>query len=138
MAPILIGLSAPVIVYSMTSAASGAHVRFLLIALMSALLVVATVMFAASLLLEGNLTSIEIDETRHCVDLIYTSALSTRRKSIPFEAIAALRLTFQYDDDGYRYAAPELVLRDGDRQLLPLAMDEQEIRAIRSTIGLVT
>jgi hypothetical protein len=137
-APILIGLSAPVIAFSLLSPQFVAHGRFLLIALMTALLLVATLMFVASLLLDGPLTSVVVDPERRSLVLVHTSPVASKYRAVPFGDIAALRLTYQYDDDGYRYAAPELVLRDGERQLLAIAMSEGEVRAIRAAIGLVT
>jgi hypothetical protein len=136
-APILIGLAAPVIVLSLMSPAFLAHARFLILALLCGLFLVATVLFAMSLLLHGPLSALSIDTEGRAIELVYSGMFANKGVQIPFSDIASLKLTTHYDDDGYRFAAPELVLRNGSRMLLPIAASEMELQAARRLIGLV-
>lgn len=136
-APILIGLASPVIVFSLTSPAFLAHARFMILSLLCGLFIVATILFAMSLLVHGPLSALAIDTEHHSLELVYSGAFANKGVQISFKDISALRLTTQYDDDGYRYTAPELVLRSGSRMLLPIAATEAELKAARKLIGLV-
>lgn len=137
-APVLLGLAAPVIVFSLASPAFLIHARFLIFVLLGALFLAATVLFAISLLSDGPLSTIIVDRDQRRLDLVHSGAVATKSRSINFADIALLRLTTQYDDDGYRFSAPELVLRDGTKMQLPIAMTEAEVKATRAAIGLVT
>ena len=136
LSPILLGLAAPMLVIGVVDPSIIQHGRVIIFALLAPMLMVATVLFAASLLWPGDVTAIIVDSKARKVEFVQSGVLATSSVEVHFDQIAALGLASRFDDDGYPFSQPEIQLRDGQRMALPAGSTKESIEAARRVLGL--
>ena len=135
LSPILLGLSAPMLVIAVIDPSIIQHGRTILFALLASMLMVATVLFAASLLWPGDVTAIIVDAKARKVEFVQSGLLATSTVEVHFDQIAAIGLASRFDDDGYPFSQPEIQLRDGQRVALPEGSTTESIAAAKRVLG---
>jgi hypothetical protein len=135
LSPILLGLSAPMLVIGVIDPAIIQHGRAIIFALLASMLMVTTVLFAASLLWPGDVTAIIVDAKARKVEFVQSGLLATSTVEVHFDQIAAIGLASRFDDDGYPFSQPEIQLRDGQRVALPEGSTAETIAAARRALG---
>ncbi len=136
LSPILLGLAAPMMVIGVIDPSIIQHGRVIIFALLASMLMVATCLFAASLLWPGDVTAIIVDAKARKVEFVQSGVLATSSVEVHFDQIAALGLASRFDDDGYPFSQPEIQLRDGQRVALPAGSTKESIEAARRVLGL--
>ena len=136
LSPILLGLATPMMVIGIIDPAIIQHGRVIIFALLASMLLVATLLFAASLLWPGDVTAIVIDSKARRVEFVQSGLIATSSVEVHFDQIAALGMASRFDDDGYPFTQSEIQLRDGQRVALPSGSTPEMILAARRALGL--
>ena len=136
LSPILLGLATPMMVIGIIDPAIIQHGRVIIFALLASMLLVATLLFAASLLWPGDVTAIVIDSKARRVEFVQSGLIATSSVEVHFDQIAALGMASRFDDDGYPFTQSEIQLRDGQRVALPPGSTPEMILAARRALGL--
>ena len=136
LSPILLGLATPMMVIGIIDPAIIQHGRVIIFALLASMLLVATLLFAASLLWPGDVTAIVIDTKARRVEFVQSGLIATSSVEVHFDQIAALGMASRFDDDGYPFTQSEIQLRDGQRVALPPGSTPEMILAARRALGL--
>jgi hypothetical protein len=133
--PVLIGLSLPIVLFSMFDPRALGNTRLVLHILMMGVALVAATLFFLSLLNPGNVVQAVFDPERRCLDLVRSGAFANNVLTVPFDRIASVRIETAYDDDGYQQRVPLVVLSNRETYQLPAGTSEADIAAIRDLIG---
>ena len=136
LSPILLGLATPMMVIGIIDPAIIQHGRVIIFALLASMLLVTTLLFAASLLWPGDVTAIVIDTKARRVEFVQSGLVATSSVDVHFDQIAALGMASRFDDDGYPFTQSEIQLRDGQRVALPSGSTPEMILAARRALGL--
>ena len=134
-APLVLGLVGPLIAILLIDPLALRHARFLLVALLLPMLLIAVTMYIYYVLNPGNVAALSADPSAGVLVLARSNGLATRHTEIPFADIAKVHLAPQYDLDGYAVPGAELVLTDGERIELPAGMAEAEVAMLAHAIG---
>ncbi len=133
--PILIGLSVPLLLFSLFDPRALGNVRFVLHIVMFAIAAVAAVVFFLSIVDPGHVVQAVFDPSRRTADLVRSGAFANNILTIPFDRITAVRLETAYDDDGYQQQVPLVVLAGRETHRLPAGTTADDIAAIKALIG---
>ncbi len=136
LSPIMLGLAAPILVVGIIDPAILQHGRAIIFALLASMLMVATLLFAASLMWPGDVTAVIFDTKARKVELVQSGLLATSSVEVFFDQIANIGMASRYDKDGYPFTRAELELRDGQRVALPAGTTPETIAAARRALGL--
>lgn len=134
--PLMIGLAAPILAMMLIEPAALRHAQFLVVAVLLPLLFVAIGIYAYCVINPGEIKAAVADPAKRTLELVQTNGFATRRTSIPFNEITAVRLASTYDRDGYCSKQAEIELHGGERVPLATVTDEREVRALRAAVGL--
>lgn len=134
-APILIGLMAPVLVLLLVDARALGSASVILHIYLGAIFVIATAAYIVSVFDQGEVTRIAFLEAERVLAVERTGLVAKKTINVPFSDIASLRIETRYDDDGYKRDVPLIVLTTREVIELPETMTEQDISAMRRLIG---
>ncbi len=132
--PILLGLTAPMLLFllidprAITNASVIAHVY------MIALFVVASAAYLISLFESGEVSGVIIDRASKTVTVERTGLLAKTQMEIPFADVATVRTETYYDCDGYKTLVPVLVLTTRELLHLPAGTTDGDVAAIRAIL----
>lgn len=135
-APVIIGLAAPILVMLVIDPSALKHARFLVVAVLMPILFVAIGLYIYSVLNPGAVRGLVADMASRQVEIIQANLFAARKTAIPFADIASARVIHGYDPDGYPVSIAELLLRNGDRIELPAETTEAEVQELRRALGL--
>ena len=136
LSPILLGLATPMLVITLLDPAGVRHGRLLVVGMLVSLFAVAAVLFALSLLWQGEVTTVIFDtRTRH-VEFVQSGLLANTSVEVHFDQIVAVGQASRFDRDGYPYTQAEIQLRDGQRVALPPGTKPETLAAARKALGL--
>ncbi len=135
LSPILLGLTVPMMVIGIIDPTIIQNGRVFIFALLASMLMVATLLFAASLVWPGDVTAIIVDAKARKVEFVQSGLLGTSSVEVHFDQITAIGLASRFDDDGYPFTQPEIQLRDGQRVALPAGSTAEAISAARRAFG---
>jgi hypothetical protein len=136
MAPVLIGLSAPllfavIIVPTLIDEARGLAT----VALITILFLCAGIFIVATLV-QGDAIGAVVKPNERVVEVSFENLFSTRVRSIPFNNIQDIRSETRNDRDGYSYTGANIELVDGSTIALIASLTADEVSAARRTIGI--
>lgn len=134
--PILIGLTVPIVAFSLFDPRALGNGRLVLHIVTMAIVLVAATIFVLSMINPGNIVQAIFDPSRRAVDLVRSGAFANNVLTLPFDRIATARIETVYDDDGYQQRVPLLVLTNRETYQLPAGTSESDIADIRQLIGL--
>lgn len=134
-APILIGLMAPVLVLLLVDARALGSATVILHIYLGAIFVIATAAYTVSVFDQGQVTRIEVLAAERAIAIERTGLVAKKTINVPFQDIASLRIETRYDDDGYKSNVPLIVLSTREVIELPDTMSEQDIAGMRRLIG---
>jgi hypothetical protein len=136
LSPILLGLAAPMLVIGLIDPAGLRPGRVMVFALLGSLFLVATVLFAVSLLWQGEITAVVFDKQRRKIEFVQSGLLANISVEVHFDQVAAIGVAARFDRDGYPFTQAEIELRDGQRVALPAGTTTETIAAARRALGL--
>lgn len=133
--PVVIGLCTPVV--SLLILAPGLMLNALpvLIPVLCVMLAATASIAIVSMLRKGAVRAVRVDAARGAVEITHAGVLADHTTRFPAMRIAAVEMAIDYDDDGYRWATPRLVLSDGEVILLPPDTTESQLAALRAAIA---
>lgn len=134
LAPVLIGLSAPVLVLLLVDAQALGSVNLIIQLYVYALFVIATLLFVISVFDQGEVTRITVEKSAKRVLIERTGMLARSVSELPFSDIASVRMETRCDDDGYETTIPLIVLTTRDTLPMPAGTTESEIAAMRALL----
>lgn len=134
-APVLIGLLAPVLVLMLVDARALGSASVLLHVYLGAIFVIATIAYVISVFDPGEVTRVDFLARDRVVEVERTGLVAKKSVTIPFADIATLRIEARYDDDGYRRNVPLIVLTTHETVELPETVTEADVAAMRRLIG---
>lgn len=134
-APVLIGLIAPVLVLLLIDPRALGSASVILHIYLGAIFVIATVAYIISVFDQGDVTRIRFLEADRVIAIERTGLVAKKTINVPFGDIASLRIETRYDDDGYKSNVPLIVLSTREVIELPDTMSEQDIGRMRRLIG---
>lgn len=129
--PILVGISLPILLFSMFDPRALSSVRLVLHILMMGIAVLAATVFFMSIMNPGNVVQAIFDPGKRTVDLVRSGAFANNILTIPFSRIATVRLESVYDDDGYQNRVAVMVLKNRELVQLPAGASEAELAEVR-------
>ncbi len=135
-APILIGLIAPVLMLLLIDPHAVWYAPFLLPTVLFPLAAFSIAVYMYCVLNPGNVVAVVADPVTRTLELVQSNFFATRRTKLGFDEIATLRLSTEYDQDGYSAERAELHLQNGERVHLPSVTDKAEVLSLRSVLGL--
>lgn len=138
LSPALIGLSAPLAFGMVLFPGPVDHARAALSALLVVLLLVCVAAYVVSVIMPGDVSGLLIDRGERQIDLITNSLFASGRRAVAFEDVTDLRMTKQYDDDGYAFEVAELRLESGETIVLPPTISPSDISVARRALGFTT
>ncbi len=136
--PVVIGLCAPMVLGLLLFPGLIEHARFVISAVLVALVFVCAAAYALSVISPGAVTGLTIDRGRRQIALVREGMFAVTTQSVAFEDVADLRLARRSDDDGYLTENAELTTRQGDIIALPVSITPANVTAARRVIGLAT
>lgn len=134
--PILIGLTVPIVLFSLFDPRALGNGRLVLHIVMMAVALVAATVFFLSMINPGNIVQAHFDPSRRTVDLVRSGAFANNILTLPFDRIASARMESVYDDDGYQQRVPMLILTNRETYQLPAGTSDADIASIRSLLGI--
>lgn len=134
-APVLIGLMAPVLVLLLVDARALGSASVLLHVYLGAIFVIATIAYIIGVFDPGEVTRVDFLAKERAIEVERTGLVAKKSVVIPFSDIATLRIETRYDDDGYRRDVPLIVLTTHETIELPQTATEAEVAAMRRLIG---
>lgn len=134
-APVLIGLMAPVLVLMLVDSRALGSASVLLHVYLGAIFVIATGAYIVSVFDPGEVTRVDFIAKDRVIEVERTGLVAKKTTVIPFTDVASLRVETRYDDDGYRRDVPLLVLTTRETVELPETATEAEVAAMRRLIG---
>jgi hypothetical protein len=135
LSPIMIGLVTPMVVIGLIDPTVLQHGRVIIFTLLLSLLLIATVLFAVSIMWPGEVTSVIVDVKTRKVEFVQSGFLANSSVEVHFDQIAAIGFASRYDRDGYMTNAAEIQLRDGQRVALPATTAPETLAAARRALG---
>lgn len=132
--PILIGLMSPVLVISLIDPKALTNGGALLHVYLLAIFVVATGIYAWSVLDPGDVTRITFDKAARKVIAERAGLFARSQIEFDFADVASIRFETHYDDDGYQTSVPVLVLAGRQTLPLPAGTTEADVAAMRALI----
>jgi hypothetical protein len=136
LSPILLGLATPMVVISLLDPAGVMHGRLLVVGMLVSIFAVAVVLFALSLLWQGEVTTVIFDTKSRRVEFVQSGLLANSSVEVHFDQVVALGVASRFDRDGYPFTQAEIQLRDGQRVALPPGTRPETIAAARKALGL--
>jgi hypothetical protein len=130
--PVLIGLTAPVLVLSIIDPRALANASVIFHIYLFLVFVIATGAYIYSVVDPGEITKVVFDKQSRVVTVNRAGLFATSALEIPFSDIAAVRVESRYDDDGYQSHVPMLVLTDHKIVPLPAGTTEQDVATMRA------
>lgn len=134
-APILIGLLAPVLVLLTIDPRALGSATVLLHIYLGAIFIIATIAYIISVFDGGQVTQITVLEDERALAVELTGLVAKKTIMVPFRDVASLRVETRYDDDGYRSDIPLIVLTTRQVIELPESLAEADLAAMRRFIG---
>jgi len=134
--PILIGLSLPIVLFTLFDPRALGNARLVLHMIMMAIALVAATLFVLSITNPGTVVLASFDTVRRTVELVRSGTYANNVLTIPFDRVASIRIDTVYDDDGYYQRHGVLQLISGDTHRLPAGTTDADIREIRAATGL--
>jgi hypothetical protein len=135
LSPAMIGLSAPLAFGLVLFPGAIDHARAALSALLFVLLLVCVAAYVVSVILPGEISGLLVDRSERQIELITDGMFATGRRAVAFEDVTDLRMTKQYDDDGYAYEVAELRLESGETIALPSTISAADVAVARRALG---
>lgn len=134
-APILLGLIAPVLVLLIVDPRALGSATVILHIYLGFMFLLATAAYIVSVFDEGQLTRIEFNEIERVLEVERTGLVAKKTVQIPFSDISKIRMESRYDDDGYQSEVPLIVLHTHEVIELPATTTEADVAAMRRLIG---
>lgn len=134
--PILIGLTAPIILFSLFDPRALGNTRLVLHILMMGVALAAATLFFMSMMNPGNLVQVIFDPARRTIDLVRSGSFANNVLTLSFDRVAAVRIETQYDDDGYQQRVAVMVMKNRETYLLPAGTRDADVAEIRAVLGL--
>lgn len=135
LAPILIGLLAPVMVLFAVDPRALKSASVLLHIYIGAIFVIATIGYIISVIDDGEVTKVSFDKDSRTITVEKTGVVAKKKSVIPFADVASLRMETRYDDDGYKASVPLLVLSTRETIALPAETTDADVAAMRELLG---
>ncbi len=134
LAPILMGLAAPVLVLLLIDAESLASASLVIHLYLYAMFAIATGAYIVSVFETGDVTRVTMNSKDRMFHVERTGLLAKSALEIPYADVAAIRIEARYDDDGYQTAMPVLVLTTREIVPLPAGTTESDIASMRAML----
>lgn len=134
LSPIVTGFAVPVIAIAVINPSILQHGQQVALVLLGPLFVVTCGLFLYAVFAQKTLAAVVIDAGQAQATLIETTLLARSTETIPFAALADIRVRQGYDDDGYPHRFAELVWRNGETLRLPEGSDEGALAAAQTMI----
>lgn len=136
LAPILIGLSAPalMLMFVAPDLLGGGGLRGILSVYLFVLMTFALGIFCISVIYPGPVVGADFEAKTGMAKIIRAGPLAHTVFDMPLDRIEKAELRLCYDDDGYSWTEPVLIMRSGDIINLPENTAEPQIRAINATL----
>ena len=132
LAPILMGLAAPVLVLLLIDADALSGANLIIQLYLYAMFAVATGAYIVSIFETGDVTGVTMDGPARKFIVERTGLIAKSALEIPYADIAAVRIETRYDDDGYQTAMPVLVLTTREVVPLPAGTTESDVVTMRA------
>jgi hypothetical protein len=136
LSPVLLGLATPMLVITLLDPAGVWHGHLLVVGLLVSIFAVAVVLFALSLLWQGDITTVIFDTKSRRVEFVQSGLLANTSVEVHFDEVVALGVASRFDRDGYPFTQAEIQLRDGQRVALPPGTKPETLAAARKALGL--
>jgi hypothetical protein len=136
LSPILIGGALPIVLAIVIDPFGMGRPASLLIPILIVGMLLAVSVYAASVMMPGELAAVVVDTKQMVARLNYQGMFATRTTELPLSSVASVKANTQYDRDGYRSETVVMTLRTGERLELPPTVTPQQIRAVRAVLGL--
>lgn len=136
LSPLLLGLLFPFIAASYVDPQTLHHLRMPIWLFLIGMFVVCSALFFYTHHFPGRIRTIVVDRQARTIEIVWRNMMATAAQTVPFQEISALRVRYDYDDNGIPVAAAELVLRGRPPIALPTTITDQELRPLRAAIGL--
>jgi hypothetical protein len=132
LAPILMGLAAPVLVLLLIDADALSSASLIIQLYLYAMFAVATGAYIVSIFETGDVTGVTMDGPARKFIVERTGLIAKSALEIPYADVAAVRIETRYDDDGYQTAMPVLVLTTREVVPLPAGTTESDVLTMRA------
>ena len=132
LAPILMGLAAPVLVLLLIDAQALASASLVIQLYLYAMFAIATGAYIISVFETGDVTRVTMDNKARLFHVERTGILAKSTLEIAYADVAAIRIESRYDDDGYQTAMPVLVLTTRETVPLPAGTTESDVATMRA------
>ncbi len=132
LAPILMGLAAPVLVLLLIDANALSSASLVIQLYLYAMFAIATGAYIVSIFETGDVTRVTMDRKARLYHVERTGILSKSVHEVPFADVAAVRIETRYDDDGYQTPMPVLVLTTREVVALPAGTTESDVVTMRA------
>jgi hypothetical protein len=134
LAPILLGLLAPMLMFIIIDPRAVTDASVLTHVYLFAIMIIATVAYLISVFETGEVTNVVIDQQAKKVLIERTGMLAKSATEVRFSDIATVRMETHYDDDGYKTAMPVLVLSTREVIELPEGTTDADVTAMRALL----
>ena len=132
LAPVLLGLSAPVLVLLLIDPRALGSASLVIQLYLCALFAVAVGAYLVSVFETGDVTRVTMDTKKRRFLVERTGLLAKSTLEIPYVDVATIRIEARYDDDGYQTTMPVLVLTTRETVPLPAGTTENDVATMRS------
>jgi hypothetical protein len=132
LAPILMGLAAPVLVLLLIDSDALSSASLVIQLYLYAMFAIATGAYIVSIFETGDVTRVTMDGAARKFIVERTGLIAKSALEIPYADVTAVRIETRYDDDGYQTAMPVLVLTTREVVALPAGTTESDVVMMRA------
>ncbi len=133
--PVLLGLSLPLLAVILFDASDAGTARKISVIMLGMVFIVASVISIISIFNPGPVVAVTLDPRTQHAEIVWAGPFASRRVNLPFRQIAGAEMDIHYDDDGYSWCEPVLILDTGDVIALPEATSTADINAMNTALG---
>lgn len=133
--PVLLGLSLPLLAVILFDASDAGTARKISVIMLGLVFIVASIVSVVSIVYPGPVVAVTLDPTTQHAEIVWAGPFASRRVNLPFRQIAGAEMDIHYDDDGYSWCEPVLILDTGDVIALPQRTSTADINALNTALG---
>lgn len=134
-APVLIGMMAPVVVLLAIDPRALGSASVLLHIYLLAIFVIAAGAYTVTVFDQGEVTKVAFDKDARAITVERTGLLAKKTTAIDFSDVASIRVETRYDDDGYKAMVPLIVLSNREVLTLPPGTSEDDVATMRALLS---
>lgn len=134
LAPVLIGLLAPMLVFGLIDPRALMDFGLIAQVYLFIIFLMAAAAFVISVFETGEVTSVTVNKATKSIQIERIGSFAKSTMELDFADVATVRIETRYDDDGYQTAMPVMVLTTREVVPMPAGTTETDVAHMRAML----